>query len=147
MAAYVRVFPGGSWFRLILRFETTPLLARITLRKARVTFMFMTHLNKPERKNKPQILLIFPRNTILLLPQPKLFLTLLVGVGWFPKWISPLDDSIHPFRRQCSSSLHLILLRLHPFAWWCSSRWFQLDSFSRGGDWCTDWPLYSWISH
>lgn len=48
------------------------------------------------------------------------------------RMISPLDDSMHPFRRQCSSSVHWVLPRLHPFAWWSSSCQFQLDSFSRG---------------
>ena len=55
-----------------------------------------------------------------------------LGVGQFPKWISLLDKSIHQFRRQCSPSFHWILVCLHPFARWCSSCWFQLDSFLRG---------------
>lgn len=80
---------------------------------------------------------------------PEIFMTLLLGVARFPKWVASPDYSIHPFRNNAQPPSSLVRLTKAP-ASICLVLlicWFQLDSFSVGGNWCTDWPLYSWISH
>lgn len=130
--------------RLILRFISMLLFTRITLRRARVPFMFMTHLNKSEQKKQvtdsPHIPL--PWIQFICFHSLKFYWVLASSPNGFPLWTT---ESIHleynahpPFTWYSCACIHLPG-DAHPAG-------FSLIHFL-GGNWCTDWPLYSRISH
>lgn len=79
---------------------------------------------------KNQALLSLFHKIFILWHDLKIFLLLLLDVGWLPNRVAPLDYSIHPFRNNAAASTSsfwssLSLERLHPFAHRCSPAGFS----------------------
>lgn len=128
-----------SQSQLILRFESTSLLAWITLKKSRVTFMFPDPFKQTRAQKMSRILLIFhcEYNS-----SASIAWVLASSLNGFPILLTasisletmlillPLDTPV-------PASICLVMLIL------LVSTWFIFS----GVNWCTDWSLYSWISH